>query len=177
MNRRTFLCGLTVGTLAAPIIAVAQQARKSYRLGVLAPNAPPDPSDLGSGIVLLRKHLLEMGHIEGQNLIIESRFADGKFDRLPALARELVGVHADVIVAFGESAIRAAKDATRMIPIVMAFGVDPVGRGFVKSLASPGGNITGVSYWVGRQPALCGRDAEGRVVSRYQTGRCRSPGW
>src|SRR5207245_4095063 len=64
--------------------------------------------------------------------------------------RDLVGVRADVIVTVGESAIRAAKDATQMIPIVMAFGVDPVGRGFVKSLASPGGNITGVSYWVER---------------------------
>src|SRR5207245_8811687 len=80
MNRRTFLGGLAVGTLAAPIIAVAQQAGKSYRLGVLAPAAPPDPSDLGSGVVLLPKHLRELGYIEGQNLIIEARFAAGNFE-------------------------------------------------------------------------------------------------
>ena len=98
----------------------------------------------------LPKRLRDLGYVESQNLVIERRYAEGKPDRLPAFARKLVEVRVDVIVAVGNSAIRAARDATQTIPIVMAFGLDPVGQGFVKSLASPGGNITGVSYWVER---------------------------
>src|SRR2546426_3837828 len=103
-----------------------------------------------SGVVYLPKRLRDLGYVESQNLVIERRYAEGKPDRLPAFARKLVEVRVDVIVAVGNSAIRAARDATQTIPIVMAFGLDPVGQGFVKSLASPGGNITGVSYWVER---------------------------
>jgi len=89
--------------------------------------------------------LRELGYVTGQNLIVERRFADGKIDRLPGLARELVESRVDVIVAVSE-AIRAARDATREIPIVMGFGFNPVEQGFVASLARPGGNVTGVLY-------------------------------
>jgi putative ABC transport system substrate-binding protein len=99
----------------------------------------------------LWKALRESGYIEGRNILIERRYAEGKLDRLPALARELVEARVDVIVAVAISALRAAKDATQTIPIVMGFGPpDPVAFGFVKSLAAPGGNITGVAYWAQR---------------------------
>ena len=87
----------------------------------------------------------ELGYADGQNLVVERRFAEGKIDRLPALARELVQLRVDVIVAVSE-AIPAARDATRTIPIVMGFGFNPVEQGFVASLARPGGNVTGVVY-------------------------------
>jgi putative ABC transport system substrate-binding protein len=134
--------------LSLPLVAQAQPAGKTYRLGYLSPASPPAPSDLGAGANTLLKSLNELGYAERRNLVIEWRFAEGKLDRLPALAGELVEVHVDVIVAAALSSIRAAKDATQTVPIVMAFGPpDPVAFGFVRSLASPGGNITGVSYW------------------------------
>jgi putative ABC transport system substrate-binding protein len=149
MNRRAFISG-AAALLAAPLAAEGQQTEKVYRLGVLSPAAPPVPPDLGS-VGLLPKALSELGYIEGWNLVIEWRFAEGKLDRLPALARELVEARVDVIVAVALSALRAAKDATQTIAIVMGFGPpDPVAFGFVKSLASPGGNITGVTYWAQR---------------------------
>ncbi len=149
IDRRAFVVG-GVAAVAAPVAAAEQRAGRVYRLGVLSPAAPPVPPDLGS-VGLLPKALSELGYIEGQNLVIEWRYAEGKLDRLPALARELVEARVDVIVAVAISALRAAKDATQTIPIVMAFGPpDPVAFGFVKSLASPGGNITGVAYWAQR---------------------------
>ena len=87
----------------------------------------------------------ELGYVEGRNLVIEWRFADGQFERLPGLTAELVRLKVDVIVAAGPSAIIAAQKATTTIPIVIATGIDPVDAGFVKSLARPGGNITGIS--------------------------------
>ena len=87
----------------------------------------------------------ELGYVEGKNLVIEWRFADGKLERLPGLAAELVQLKVDVIVTAGSPAISAAQKATTTIPIVMASAGDPVGSGFVKSLARPGGNITGLS--------------------------------
>jgi ABC-type uncharacterized transport system substrate-binding protein len=89
--------------------------------------------------------LRELGYVEGKNLVVERRFAEGRIDRLSALARELVGLRLDIIVAVSASAIQAAKEATKTIPIVMLGGGDPVGQGFVASLARPGGNITGVA--------------------------------
>src|SRR5262245_55773443 len=103
-----------------------------------------------SGAALLLKYLGESGYIEGQNLILERRFAERQPDRLAALARELVEARPDIIVAVGDSSTRAARNATLTIPIVMGFGVDPVGQGFVKTLATPGGNVTGVAYWAAR---------------------------
>ena len=87
----------------------------------------------------------ELGYVEGKNLVIEWRFADGQYERLPGLAAELVQLKVDVIVAGGPPAIIAAQKATTTIPIVMVTSIDPVDAGFVKSLAHPGGNITGIS--------------------------------
>ena len=144
MDRRAFLAILTGGLLAAPLAAEAQPAGKVYRLGMLMPGVRGDPSSpLTANIlpVILR----ELGYIEGQNLVIERRFAEGKLDRLPGLARELAQLRLDVLVAASPLPVRAAKDATKTIPIVMLLSYsDPVELGFVASLARPGGNITGV---------------------------------
>jgi len=150
MDRRAFLAG-AAALLTAPLAAEAQQAGRIWRLGVLSSSAPPSPSDLNTSPALLPKVLGELGYVGGRNLVIEWRYADGKLDRLPALARELVEAPVDVIVAVALSALQAVRDATQTIPIVMGFGPpDPVAFGFVKSLASPGGNITGVTYWAQR---------------------------
>jgi putative ABC transport system substrate-binding protein len=97
-----------------------------------------------------RQRLRELGYVEGQNIAIEYRSAEGKLDRLPDLAVELVGPKVDVLVSGGgNSATRALKQATTLIPIVMTFGSDPVAAGFVSSLARPGGNITGLTSITG----------------------------
>jgi putative ABC transport system substrate-binding protein len=145
MDRRRFLLTSVVGALAEPLAALAQQAGKVYRLGILSPGAPPP-------IVHVIEVLRELGYVEGQNLAVERRYAEGKTDRLPRMARELVQLRVDVIVAVS-AGVEAAKEATKTIPIVMGFATDPVGRGFVASLARPGGNITGVTYAEGPEIA------------------------
>ena len=135
---------LILSLLAVPLAAEAQPAGKVYRLGLLSPAAVPDPS-VASIPNLVPMALRELGYVEGENLVIERRFAEGQLDRLRGLAHELVQQRVDVIVAVS-SAIDAAKDATVTIPIVMGFcDDDPVSRGYVASLARPGGNITGVT--------------------------------
>ena len=108
-------------------------------------------------IEAFRQGLRELGYVEGKNIVIEWRYAEGKLDRLPALAAELVRLKVDVIVTAGPTATRAAKEATITIPIVMAQDNDPVGNGFVASLARPGGNITGLSTLA---PELSGKRLE-----------------
>ena len=124
--------------LAGPLAAGAQPAEKVYRLGVLQP--------VWSRNSILQTSLSQLGYVDGRNLVVERRVAEGKLDRLPGLARELVQLRVDVILAVGNDAIQAARDATRTIPIVMGFGNAPIERGFVAGLARPGGNVTGVSY-------------------------------
>jgi putative ABC transport system substrate-binding protein len=149
LDRRTFL--RVLGLLGVPITGEAQQARKVHRLGILTSAGPSTPSDAGMLSTLLPRVLRELGYVEGQNLAVERRYADGKLDRLPVLARELITVPVDVIVASAGAAVRAAKEATRTVSIVMGFGPpDPVAFGLVKSLASPGGNVTGMTYWAQR---------------------------
>jgi putative ABC transport system substrate-binding protein len=131
-----------LGLLCALLTAEAQQATKVYRIGRLYPGSPTEPNP---NLEAFRQGLRELGYVEGQNLIIESRYAEGSEERLPDLAAELVRLKVEVIVAGGSSTIRAAQHATRTIPIVMAVSYDPVGRGLVASLARPGGNTTGVS--------------------------------
>jgi putative ABC transport system substrate-binding protein len=128
---------LTLSLLAAPLTAEAQEATHVYRIGLL--NSAPT-----SRVEAFRQSLRELGYVEGQNLVIESRYAEGSGERFPDLAAELVRLKVDVMVA-GGPAVRAAQHATRTIPIVMAGANDPVGDGFVTSLAHPGGNITGLS--------------------------------
>jgi len=132
-----------LGSLCVALAAEAQQPTKVYRIGWLHPGlSRPEPHP---SLEAFRQELRELGYVEGQNLVIEYRFAEGKDERLAALAAELVQLKVDVIVAGGTAAIRAAQQATRTIPIVMAGTPDPVGQGFVTSLARPGGNTTGLS--------------------------------
>jgi putative ABC transport system substrate-binding protein len=143
MPRRAFLAITAGGVLAAPLAAEAQQAGRTYRLGLLYPIAPA-PTEQKISVVLIPATLREFGYIEGQNLILERRYAGGEIARFPGLAHELVRLRVDVIVAITEAAIRAARDATSTIPIVMYANVDPVAARLVTNLARPGGNITGV---------------------------------
>jgi putative tryptophan/tyrosine transport system substrate-binding protein len=143
MDRRRFLLTSLAGALAAPLAATAQPAgKRTPRIGYL------DGAALSAASVrieALRQGLRERGYFEGQNITIEWRSAEGKADRLPGLAAELVRLKVDVIVTGGAGATRPAREATATIPIVMAQDSDPVGSGFVASLARPGGNVTGLS--------------------------------
>jgi putative tryptophan/tyrosine transport system substrate-binding protein len=121
-------------------VAQAQQAGRISRIGVLRGGSPPDPF-----LEALRQGLRDLGYVEGKNVLIEYRYAEGKSDRLPNLAAELVRIKCDVIVTADTPPIRAVKNATREIPIVMAVVADPVAAGLVASLARPGANITGLS--------------------------------
>jgi putative ABC transport system substrate-binding protein len=122
--------------------AEAQQPTKIPRIGYLAPNSL---SVLVARTEAFRQGLRDLGYVEGKTILIEWRSVEGKLDRLPALAAELVRLNVDVIVTAGPTATRPAKEATSTIPIVMTLDIDPVGTGFVASLARPGGNITGLS--------------------------------
>ena len=134
--------------------AGAQQPQKIPRIGFLvASNSTANTTRSEA----FRQGLRELGYMEGRNLVIEWRYADGKLDRLPGLAAELVGRNVDVIVTAGAADTGAAKKATTTIPIVMTFDNDPVGNGFVASLARPGGNITGLSTLA---PELSGKQLE-----------------
>ncbi len=126
--------------LASPIVAQAQQPSKVPRIGVLSNFAAPDPQ-----VETLKQGLRELGWIEGQNVGLDSRYTNGKLERLPQLAADLIRLKVDVIVTGGEAGIRAAREATNTIPIVMAVSGDPVGTGLIASLSKPGGNITGLS--------------------------------
>jgi putative ABC transport system substrate-binding protein len=143
MNRRTFLCGLTLGTLAAPLAVKAQQAVKLQQIGYLDQGSADRNRPYLDG---LRRGLRELGWLEGQNIAIEARFAEGKTDHLATLAAELVRLKMDVIVTFTTPAALAAKQATATIPIVIGAAADPVGSGIVASFARPGGNITGWTH-------------------------------
>ena len=144
MERRSFLAMVSGSLLAAPSAAGAQQVSRVSRVGYLAGiSLAPRPAEE------FRQGLHELGWVEGQNLIIDFRSADGSFDRLPDLAAELVRLKADVIVGHAAPAAVAAKNATGTIPIVFFATGDPVGLGLVASLARPGGNVTGLSFSVG----------------------------
>jgi len=144
VNRRTFVGAVAGGLLALPGIVPAQVARKFWRVGFLAAASRQSLVDTGYYAAFLQG-MREQGYVEGRNLAIEARFADGKYERLPDLAVELVRQKVDVIVAVPSPAIRAAQQATTTIPIVFPSTGDPVGSGFAASLAHPGGNITGLS--------------------------------
>jgi len=140
--------------LALCLPASAQQAAKVPRIGYLA------PASLSALVVrtdAFRQGLRDLGYVEGKNIVIEWRSAEGKVDRLPALAAELVRLKVDVIVTTGPTGTRPAKEATSTIPIVMAQDIDPVATGFIASLARPGGNITGLSSLV---PEISGKQLE-----------------
>ncbi len=142
MDRRTFITVVSASILAAPLAPEAQQPEKLSRIGFLGPAAERVYME---ALLSLRAGLRELGYVEGKNIAFQYRFAEDKYDRLPGLAAELVRDKVDVIVVHSTPGTLAAKQATRMIPIVMVNVADPVGTGLVTSLARPGGHTTGVS--------------------------------
>jgi putative ABC transport system substrate-binding protein len=150
VTRRAF-CSLL---LALPFPARAQQPTKIPRIGFLF---AVSPSAISTRVEAFRQGLRELGYVEGKNIVIEWRFAEEKPNRVPVLAAELVRLKVDIIISGGPSATRSAKEATSTIPIVMTNDDDPVGTGFVASLARPGGNITGLSTLA---PELSGKRLE-----------------
>jgi ABC-type uncharacterized transport system substrate-binding protein len=146
MDRRTFLAGTGAVLLAAPRAADAQQAGKVPRIGFLGTRTLSDTSPY---LDAFRQGLRELGWVEGQGIVIDDRFAEGRFDRLPDLAAELVRLKVAIIVAAPTPAAVAAKKATETIPIVAIAVGDPVGIGLIASLAHPGGNVTGLTSSVG----------------------------
>src|ERR1700687_5644652 len=159
MNRRDFVVAvvalLALGVATAPLAAEAQQAGEGYRIGYLS---TPTRESVEHVVKAFLRTLRELGWVEGQNLIIEYRWAEGKVERLPDLATELVRLRVDVIVAPAGSAALAAKNATTSIPIVMIFPSDPVELGLVASLRRPGGNVTGTTFTPG--PELFGKQLQ-----------------
>jgi putative ABC transport system substrate-binding protein len=153
MSGKTFVWLLII-LLLGPVSAEAQQSKKVPRIGYLSVLSPSSDSDR---IEAFRQGLRDLGYVEGTSVRIEFRYVDGKLDRLADLAGELVRLNVDVIVAGGSTAIRATKNATKSIPIVMAHGSDPVELGYVASLARPGGNITGLTHLA---PELGGKRLE-----------------
>jgi putative ABC transport system substrate-binding protein len=153
MERRRFIEVIAGGIAVAPFAAEAQQAAKIARIGYLAGNLAANPHLIEA----FRQGLRDLGYVEGRNVVIEYRSAEGKFERLPALAAELVALKVDVILAGGTLQALAAKQATRTLPIVFAGAADPVASGLVTSLARPGGNVTGLSLLA---PELIGKCLE-----------------
>ena len=154
MNKNIVASVVVALILASFYVAEAQQPPKVPRTGYLT---GASLSAISARVEAFREGLRELGYIEGKNIIIEYRQAEGKLDRLPALVAELVRLKVDVIVTTGRTPTRAAKQATATIPIVMTNDTDPVGNGFVASLARPGGNITGLSNLA---PELSGKRLE-----------------
>ena len=152
IERRAFISGITLSLLAAPLVGEAQTSGRGIKVGILSAVNPRTTTFTEAMVQRLR----ELGYVEGQNLVIEFKSAQGDMTRLPALAAELVRLNVDIIVALGpEVALQAARRATSTVPIVIV-GVDfdPIARGYIASLAKPGGNITGV---VLRQIELTGK--------------------
>ena len=142
MRRRTFALAVATAFMAPASLGEAQSAGRLPRIGILG---APSAALLSARIEAFRQGLRDLGYVEGRNVLIEYRMADGRFDRLPGLAAELVRLKVDVIVTSGPASTRPASAATTTIPIVMAQDADPIGNGFIASLARPEGNITGLS--------------------------------
>jgi putative ABC transport system substrate-binding protein len=155
MDRRTFVGAAAGALLTLPVAATAQQAEKVSRIGFLSLNTAEISQHL---LTAFRQGLRERGWVEGRNIVIELRFAEGNVDRLPMLVAELIHLKVDIIVTGASVATWAAKDATKTIPIVMGATADALGEGLVTSLAHPGGNITGMTFLVG--PEIAGKHLE-----------------
>src|SRR5262245_31061945 len=145
------LITLVLGLFLAPYPSQAQSAAKTPRIGILTIQSAPHPA-----LEAFRQGLRDLGYVEGQSIVLEYRFAEGRFDRLPELAADLVRLKVDVILAEGGVTV-AVQHAAGTIPIVAPTVVDPVGQGLVASLARPGGNMTGLSF---QDPELMGKRLE-----------------
>jgi ABC-type uncharacterized transport system substrate-binding protein len=144
MKKAALLSILVVAVLiAVGVIAQAQQPEKIPRIGVISTGSPSSTGT--TNLDAFRKGMDELGYVEGKTIAIEYRYAEGKLERLPTLAAELVGLKVAVIVTGGTAAVQAAKQTTNMIPIVVGVATDLVGTGLVASLAKPGGNVTGLT--------------------------------
>src|SRR6266704_3220588 len=151
MDRRTFVSTATGALLVKAFPANAQPAKKVPRIGVLVPGAPATASHI---VAAFTQGMREHGYVEGQNVVVERRFGDNRAERISEIAAELVRLKVDVIVTSSDVGIVAVKQQTQTIPIVMANSSDPVGTGFVASLARPGRNVTGLSFM---SPELSGK--------------------
>jgi putative ABC transport system substrate-binding protein len=144
MDRRAFISFVGANILAGPFVVDAQQPTTARRIALLMGSSE---SFVAPFIVIFRQALRALGYVDGGNIAIEYRYADGNYDRLPVLAAELVRLKFDVVVTEGTPPTRAAKQATTTIPIVMTVTGDPVAAGLVTNLARPGGNLTGASFF------------------------------
>jgi putative tryptophan/tyrosine transport system substrate-binding protein len=145
MNRRILLVASAASALLAAAPGLAQQSGRTYRLGLLSTGPTPTASRPNPNVKAFRSALRELGYIEGRNLVIEERYADGKRDRLAELARELTRANVDVILAATTLAAAEAQRVTRTTPIVMGSAADPVAAGLIASLGRPAGNVTGLT--------------------------------
>jgi putative tryptophan/tyrosine transport system substrate-binding protein len=144
MSRKVFVfVWLLLAVFLPAVLAGAQQAKKVPRIGYLSTNGTP--SRPPPFVEAFRQGLRELGYVEGKNILVEYRYAEGKLERVPGLVTELVQLNVEALVVGTQTAIRAAKQATKTIPIIMVNNSDPVATGLVESLAHPGGNITGLS--------------------------------
>jgi len=155
MERRRFMATLAGGVLGAPLAVEAQPTGRFRRIGYLTVPSRASAQEVADSF---RLALRGLGWIEGQNVLLDYRFADGRVDRLPDLVAELVRLRVDVIAAGANAAVQAAKNATRTIPIVMFLSVEPVGSGLVASFARPGGNLTGLTVVAG--PEIYGKQLQ-----------------
>ncbi len=162
MERRTFMAMLTGGIVVSPLAAEAQQAGKVYRVGFLGNSSAALEANL---VGPFREGLRELGYVEGRNIVIEYRWAEGKYERFPALIAELAALNVDVIVTAGTPAALAVKRTTPSIPLVMAAVGDPIGVGLVASLARPGGNVTGLSAMRRGLPLRCWESRRSSLAS------------
>jgi putative ABC transport system substrate-binding protein len=162
MERRTLLCGSIAVAVIAPCAAKAQQAGKVYRVGLIFPSPPVSEmaglEPVSNGARAFVRGLRALGYVEGRNLILERRSAEGRFERFAPIVAELVSLNVDVIVVSSTSLAQRAKEVTTAVPIVMGAVADPVGSGLAQSLARPGGNVTGLTSDVG--PEIQGKRLE-----------------
>jgi ABC-type uncharacterized transport system substrate-binding protein len=158
MDRRVFIRLTTLTVVAVPYTAAAQRAAKIARIGWLDASPTPSAAAPSGALTAFAERLRELGYVAGRNLVIEPRFADTYWDRLPGLAQELVRQGVDVIVTIGTATVMYAKKATTTIPIVMAGAGEPLELGLVSSLSHPGGNVTGVAHNPG--PEFAGKSLE-----------------
>jgi putative ABC transport system substrate-binding protein len=150
MDRRSFISSVTLGLLAAPLAAEAQQAGKMPRIGIIVPVEPASPTE--PNVAAFRQGMRSLGYVEGQNIAIDYRYAHGKDELYPELAADLIRLKVDIMVVGSWQPALAAKNLTKTIPIVgIGTGADPVRSGVVASLNRPGGNVTGSAWLTGKE--------------------------